>query len=113
MPVVILSLFINSLAACAEIAGCFSVWAYIRLGKSPLWLVPGGGCLILFSALLTFSPSDHAGRAYALYGGIYIVMSLIWGWLFEGQVPDRWDVSGAVLCLLGAAIILLAPHERG
>lgn len=101
-----------SLAACAEIAGCFSAWAWLRLGKTPLWLIPGSLCLGLFALLLTFSPSDHAGRAYALYGGIYIVISLFWGWVVEGIAPDSWDIAGAVLCLGGAMLILLAPHGR-
>lgn len=101
-----------SLAACAEIAGCFSAWAWLRLGKTPLWLIPGSLCLGLFALLLTFSPSDHAGRAYALYGGIYIIVSLFWGWAVEGIAPDGWDIAGAVLCLGGAMLILLAPHGR-
>lgn len=101
-----------SLAACAEIAGCFSAWAWLRLGKTPLWLIPGSLCLGLFALLLTFSPSDHAGRAYALYGGIYIIISLFWGWAVEGIAPDSWDIAGAVLCLGGAMLILLAPHGR-
>jgi small multidrug resistance family-3 protein len=97
-------------AAAAEIAGCFSIWAWLRLGKSPLWLVPGIACLIAFAWLLTLSPAAFAGRAYAAYGGVYIAASLIWLWLAEGFRPDRWDVVGASLCLAGAAVILWAPR---
>lgn len=93
-------------AAAAEIAGCFSFWAWLRMGKSPVWLMPGMVSLALFAWLLTLVPSGAAGRTYAAYGGVYIVASILWLWLIEGQRPDRWDVSGAVVCLLGAAIIL-------
>ncbi|HEY0274810.1 MAG TPA: YnfA family protein [Paenirhodobacter sp.] len=97
-------------AAIAEIAGCFAVWAWWRLGKSVLWLVPGMLSLAVFAWLLTQSPSDQAGRAYAVYGGIYIATSLMWLRLVEGQIPDRWDIIGAAICLTGAAVILWAPR---
>lgn len=97
-------------AALAEIAGCFSVWAWWRLDKSMLWLLPGVASLILFAWLLSLSDADYAGRAYAAYGGVYIVASLGWLWLVEQRLPDRWDLLGALLCLVGAGIILLAPR---
>ncbi|MGG7564747.1 YnfA family protein [Rhodovulum sp. DZ06] len=98
------------LAAAAEIAGCFAVWAWLRMGASPLWLLPGMASLAGFAWLLTMAPSDHAGRAYAAYGGVYIAASLAWLWLAEGRRPDPWDLAGAALCLLGAAVILWAPR---
>lgn len=98
------------LAAVAEIAGCFAFWAWLRLGKSALWLVPGCVFLVLFAYFLTLVESSAAGRAYAAYGGVYIVASLAWLWAVEGLRPDRWDVSGAALCLAGAALILLGPR---
>ncbi len=97
-------------AALAEIAGCFAFWAWLRLGKSALWLIPGVASLVLFAWLLTLAESEAAGRAYAAYGGIYIVASLLWLWSIEGAKPDRWDVTGAAVCLAGAAIILLGPR---
>ena len=97
-------------AALAEIAGCFSFWAWLRLGKSALWLIPGMGALALFAYLLTFVESEAAGRAYAAYGGVYIVASILWLWAVEKHVPDRWDVIGATVCVVGAGIILLAPR---
>lgn len=97
-------------AALAEIAGCFSFWAWWRLEKSALWLVPGMASLAAFAFLLTLAESDAAGRAYAAYGGIYICASLFWLWAAEGVRPDRFDILGALVCLTGAAIILFAPR---
>lgn len=99
------------LAALSEIAGCFAFWAWLRMGKSPIWLVPGVAALVAFAYLLTLAPSDHAGRAYAAYGGIYIVASVLWLWLAEGRQPDRFDMGGAVLALIAATIILFAPRS--
>ena len=101
------------LAALAEIGGCFAFWAWLREDGSRLWLLPGMAALALFAWLLTLSPAEHAGRAYAVYGGIYIVAALGWLWSVEGFRPDRWDVIGAVLCLMGAAIMLWGPRGAG
>lgn len=97
-------------AALAEIAGCFAFWAWLRLDKSALWLAPGMASLALFAWLLTLVDSSFAGRAYAAYGGVYIAASLGWLWLVEGVRPDRWDISGAAICLFGAAVILFGPR---
>lgn len=97
-------------AAIAEIAGCFAFWAWLRLDKSALWIAPGMVSLALFAWLLTLVDSGFAGRAYAAYGGVYIAASILWLWLAEGMRPDRWDVTGATLCLAGAAIILWGPR---
>ena len=97
-------------AALAEIAGCFAFWAWFRLDKSILWLLPGTASLALFGWLLALSPVEHAGRAYAVYGGVYIAASLGWLWTVEGFRPDRWDLIGAAICLIGAAIILWVPR---
>ncbi len=97
-------------AALAEIAGCFAFWAWFRLGRSVLWLVPGMVSLAAFAWLLALSPASEAGRAYAAYGGVYIVSSLVWLWTVEGHRPDHWDAIGAGLCLVGAGIILWAPR---
>lgn len=97
-------------AALAEIAGCFAFWAWLRLDRSPFWLAPGMVSLALFAWLLTLVDSDAAGRAYAAYGGVYICASLAWLWAVEGLRPDRWDVLGALICLVGAGIILLGPR---
>ncbi len=97
-------------AAIAEIAGCFAFWAWLRLDRSALWVIPGIACLALFAYLLTRIDSVFAGRTFAAYGGVYIVASLVWMWSVEGARPDRWDVIGGVICLAGAAVILWGPR---
>ncbi len=98
------------IAALAEIAGCFSFWAWLRLGKPMWWLVPGIAALVLFAYMLTLVESPLAGRAYAAYGGVYIAASLAWLWAVEGVRPDRWDLAGATICLAGAMLILFGPR---
>ncbi len=97
-------------AAISEIAGCFAFWAWLRLDKPVWWVVPGMASLALFAYLLTLVDSSAAGRTYAAYGGLYIASSLAWLWLIEGVKPDRWDLIGAGVCLIGAAIIIAAPR---
>lgn len=97
-------------AAVAEIAGCFGFWAWLRLGKSAWWLPLSMLSLAAFAWLLTLVESSAAGRAYAAYGGVYIVASLVWLWQVEGIKPDHWDLMGSVLCVMGAAVILFAPR---
>jgi len=94
------------LAAVAEIAGCFAFWAWLRLGRSALWLIPGLLALALFAWVLTRVDSVFAGRAYAAYGGIYVAASLGWLWATEGQMPTRTDLMGGGLCLAGTLVIL-------
>lgn len=97
-------------AAITEIAGCFAFWAWLRLGKSILWLVPGVISLALFAWFLTLVDTEHAGRSYATYGGVYIVAAIFWLWLAEGVRPDRWDLIGAAICIAGAGVILFGPR---
>lgn len=102
--------FFFCLAALLEIASCFAFWGWVRLNASPLWLIPGVVGLIGFAWALANVEADHAGRAFAAYGGIYVVASLIWMWAVEGKVPDHWDVAGSVICLIGAAAIIYGPR---
>jgi len=97
-------------AAIAEIAGCYSFWMWAREGKPIWWLGPGLVSLAAFAGLLTWVETPAAGRAYAAYGGVYIVASLAWLWRVEGVRPDRWDTLGAAICLLGGAVILFGPR---
>ena len=104
------ALFIFTVAAVLEIAGCFAFWMWARQGHSALWLLPGVLSLMAFAWALTRIDVEQAGRVYAIYGGIYIVVSLGWLWAVEGARPDRWDLLGSLVCLAGAAIILWAPR---
>ncbi len=99
-----------SAAALAEIGGCFAFWAWMRLGRSVWWILPGLASLALFAFLLTLVESEAAGRAYAAYGGVYVAASILWLWLVEGHRPDRFDLAGAAICLVGMAVILFAPR---
>jgi small multidrug resistance family-3 protein len=101
---------IYALAAFCEIAGCFAFWAWLRLDKSAIWIVPGIMSLAVFAWLLTLVDSSAAGRTFAAYGGVYISASLLWLWLIERQPPDRWDIAGAAVALAGAAIIIFGPR---
>ena len=101
---------IYGLAALAEISGCFAFWMWLRQGHSVLWLLPGSAALSVFALLLTQTDVAFAGRAYAAYGGIYTATSLAWLWLVEARQPDRWDLLGAVTCVIGAGVILFGPR---
>ncbi len=104
------SFLLFAAASAAEIGGSFAFWAWLRLGRSALWAVPGVVLLAVFAYLLTRTDAAYAGRAFASYGGVYISASLVWLWLVEGTRPDRWDALGAAVCLGGAAIILFGPR---
>jgi small multidrug resistance family-3 protein len=105
------SLLWYSVAAVGEIAGCFAFWAWLRLGKSPLLALAGILSLVIFALALTRIDAAAAGRAYAAYGGIYILFSLLWLRVVEKTRPDQWDVIGAGICLAGAAVILFGPRN--
>ena len=103
---------IYALAAVAEIAGCFAFWAWLRLGKSIYWILPGITSLTIFAILLTRIDLIFAGRTFAAYGGVYIAASLLWLWLIEDQRLDKWDIVGAIICITGAAIILFGQRPQ-
>ena len=98
------------LAAFFEIGGCYAFWMWLRLGRSVWWLAPALLSLALFAALLTRVEASYAGRAYAAYGGIYIVSSLLWLACIERTRPLASDWLGAALCVLGASIVLFGPR---
>jgi small multidrug resistance family-3 protein len=97
-------------AAVAEIGGCYLFWLWLKLGKSPLWIVPGIMLLGVFAALLTRIDTEFAGRAFAAYGGVYVAASLGWMLVVERVVPGRWDIAGAMLCIAGTILILAGPR---
>jgi len=106
------SFILYSAAAIAEIGGCFAFWAWLRLDRSVYWVIPGMVSLTVFALLLTRIDSMFAGRTFAAYGGVYIAASVLWLWVVEGQRPDRWDVLGSVICLVGAGIILFGSRPQ-
>jgi len=91
--------------ALAEIVGCFLPYLWLRKSGSPWLLLPAACSLGIFAWLLTLHPSG-AGRTYAAYGGVYIAASVLWLWLVERQLPTRWDLMGAGLCILGTGVIV-------
>lgn len=105
-----ISYFWYCLAALGEIGGCFAFWMWFRLGKTPLWTIPGTLSLIVFALALTQVETSNAGRAYAAYGGVYILASILWLWAVEGVRPDRWDSLGVAISLAGSLVILLGPR---
>lgn len=100
------------LAGLMEIGGGYLVWIWLREGKP--WWVGALGALILaaYGVVPTLQPANF-GRVYAAYGGVFIVMSLLWGWGVDAQRPDRWDVIGALLCILGVGLIMYTPRAAG
>nr|WP_205691843.1 YnfA family protein [Caulobacter sp. 602-2] len=98
------------LAAVCEIGGCFAFWAWLRQGRSALWTIPGVLALVAFAWLLSRVEAQAAGRAFAAYGGIYILSSIVWMRTVEQVRPDRWDLIGMAVCLAGAGIILFGPR---
>lgn len=99
-----------AVTAAAEIFGCYSVYLWLRTGRPVWWLVPGAVSLAVFAWLLTFHPAA-SGRVYAAYGGVYIAASIFWLWLVDGVRPDRWDLAGSAVCLVGATMIYFAPRS--
>ena len=98
-----------TITALAEIGGCYAAYAVLRMGRHPAWLLAAVLLLGFFAWLLTLHPVEGAGRVYAAYGGVYITASVFWMWMVEKLVPDRWDITGAALCLVGAGVIMFGP----
>lgn len=98
------------LAGLFEIGGGYMVWLSLREGR-PWWIgVLGGLILIGYGVVATFQPANF-GRVYAAYGGIFIVMAIIWGWKVDGVVPDKYDLIGGTVALLGVLIIMYATRS--
>lgn len=105
------SLALFAVAAVAEIGGAWLVWQGLRGERGWPWVLLGGLALAAYGVVATFQPEANFGRVFAAYGGIFIVGSILWGMAFEGFRPDRWDLTGAAVCLIGMAIIMYAPRS--
>ena len=97
------------LAGLCEIGGGYLVWLWLREGKPAWYALVGAGVLFLYGIIPTFQPA-HFGRVYAAYGGVFIILSILWGWQVDKIPPDRFDLIGGVLALLGVAIIMYWPR---
>jgi len=105
------SMVLFFLAGLAEIGGGYLVWIWLREGRS-IWLgLIGGTILILYGIIPTLQPYANFGRIYAAYGGVFVVMSILWGWAIDGKAPDNYDLIGAAICIVGIAIIMYAPRS--
>jgi small multidrug resistance family-3 protein len=107
--VVIASLALFVLAGLAEIGGGYLVWLWLREGRSALLGALGGVVLFVYGVVPTLQPAPF-GRVYAAYGGVFVVLSLLWGAVVARQAPDRFDVLGALLCLAGVSVLMYAPR---
>jgi small multidrug resistance family-3 protein len=105
---VVRSLLLFVLAALAEIGGAWLVWQGVREHRGVLWAVGGVLALGAYGFVATLQPDAHFGRILAAYGGVFVAGSLAWGVVMDGFRPDRWDLIGATVCLLGVALIMYA-----
>ncbi|WML55216.1 YnfA family protein [Neobacillus sp. PS3-12] len=99
------------LAGLAEIGGGYLIWQCLRESYPWYWGVAGGVILAIYGVMATFQTFPSFGRVYAAYGGVFIILSLLWGWGIDRKSPDLYDWIGAAICLVGAAIILFAPRH--
>jgi small multidrug resistance family-3 protein len=104
------SILLFVLAAVAEIGGAWPVWQGVREHRGLLWIGAGVIALGAYGFVATLQPDAHFGRILAAYGGVFVAASLAWGMAFDGFRPDRYDVAGAVVCLLGVVLIMYAPR---
>lgn len=103
------SLFFFVLAGLCEIGGGYLVWLWLREGKSIWYALFGAVVLILYGIIPTFQPA-HFGRVYAAYGGIFIVLAILWGWKVDKIIPDKFDLIGGFIALLGVTVIMYWPR---
>ncbi|UAL45879.1 YnfA family protein [Sutcliffiella horikoshii] len=103
------ALFIG--AGIAEIGGGYLIWLWLREGKSAYLGLAGGIALALYGVLATFQSFPSFGRVYAAYGGVFIILSVLWGWGVDRKTPDFYDWVGAAFCLVGVGVMLFAPRS--
>lgn len=107
---IVRSLLLFALAALAEIGGAWLVWQGVREQRGLVWIGAGVVALGLYGFVATLQPDANFGRILAAYGGVFVAGSLAWGMVLDGFRPDRWDVAGALICLVGVLVIMYAPR---
>jgi len=101
------SITLFMIASLCEIGGGYLVWQWLREGRSVLLGLFGGIVLVLYGIIPTLQPAAfNFGRVYAAYGGVFVVLSVLWGWQIDRKTPDTFDLIGAVICLVGVAVIM-------
>jgi small multidrug resistance family-3 protein len=108
---VLRSIFLFVIAALAEIGGAWLVWQGVREHRGLAWTGAGIVALGLYGFVATLQPDPHFGRILAAYGGVFVAGSLAWGMLLDGFRPDRFDIIGSLICLVGVAVIMYAPRS--
>ena len=104
------SIALFCVAALTEIGGAYLIWIGLREGKGPVAVATGAAALALYGLFAAQQPSSEFGRVLAAYGGVFVVGSLIWAVVFDGFNPDRFDLMGAIVCLMGIGLIMYAPR---
>jgi len=102
-----LSLFV--VAGLCEIGGGYLVWLWLRESRNIWYGIAGAAVLILYGIIPTFQPANF-GRVYAAYGGVFVILSILWGWKIDNVSPDRFDVLGGLICLVGVAVVMYWPR---
>ena len=107
---IVKSILLFIAAGICEIGGGYLVWLWLRNGKGLFLGALGGLILFLYGVVPTFQPA-HFGRVYAAYGGVFVVLSIIWGWLIDKRMPDRFDLIGGFICVIGVVVIMYWPRS--
>ncbi|NMH74156.1 YnfA family protein [Bacillus sp. RO2] len=111
MSILVQTFALFILAGIAEIGGGYLIWLWLREGKSAYLGLAGGIALALYGVLATFQSFPSFGRVYAAYGGVFIILSVLWGWGVDRKTPDLFDWIGAGICLVGVSVMLFAPRN--
>jgi small multidrug resistance family-3 protein len=109
--IVTVTIILFLLAGLAEIGGGYLIWLWLREGKPFYWGFFGGIALALYGVIATFQTFPSFGRVYAAYGGVFIILSVLWGWGIDKKTPDLYDWIGASICLIGVSVMLWAPRQ--
>ncbi|WNC15798.1 YnfA family protein [Brevibacillus brevis] len=99
------------LAGLAEIGGGYLIWLWLREAKPAGYGIVGAIVLVLYGVIPTWQSFPSFGRVYAAYGGVFIILAVLWGWLVDKKTPDLYDWLGAIICLIGVSVMLWAPRQ--